>query len=89
MDAPDHEQLDDFDLAIVGRVVRLEIPLHSPSALRQVADLLRGLANQCEFAATDRTLKPRTRMFELMSYARAVNRKLKSIRGRGRPRTRD
>ena len=84
----DHEPddtLNDFDQQVVGSVCRIEIPLRSPSALLQVADLLRGLANQCEVAATDSTQPPRMRMFALMMYARTVNKRLRKIKGRGRP----
>jgi hypothetical protein len=81
---PLDDELEPFDQDIVGRVVRLHIPLKSPSAMLQVADMLRGLANQCELAATG-SGNPRTRMFELMMYARQVDRRLKTVKGRGRP----
>lgn len=81
---PLDDELPEFDQAIVGSVVRLHLPLKSPSALLQVADMLRGLATQCELAATG-TGNPRTRMFELMMYAREVDRRMKRVKGRGRP----
>lgn len=38
----DHDdQLNEFDQSIVGAVCRIEIPMRSPSALLQVADLRR------------------------------------------------
>lgn len=79
------DELTDLDQAIVGSVCRIEIPLRSPSALIQVAELLRGLAAQCEFTATNRDADTRIRMLGLMMYARQVNKRLKQIRGRGRP----
>lgn len=81
----DDDELSDFDQGIVGTVCRIEIPLKSPSALTQVADLLRGLANQCEFTASSKETDVRVRMFALMMYARGINRRLKRIKGRGRP----
>ncbi|MDQ8050691.1 hypothetical protein [Luteibacter sp.] len=79
------DELTDLDQAIVGSVCRIEIPLRSPSALMQVADLLRGLAAQCEFTATNKDAEIRVRMLALMLYARQVNRRMKMIKGRGRP----
>lgn len=79
------DELSEFEQGIVGKVCRLEIPLTSPSAMMQVADMLRGLANECEWAATSRESTPRARMFQLMMHAREVNRRLKKVRGRGRP----
>lgn len=81
----DDDELNPLDQAIVGSVCRLEIPLKSPSALLQVADLLRGLASQCEFTATNKDADVRVRMLSLMLYCRQVNKRMKQIRGRGRP----
>lgn len=83
-DAPIDDDLPEFDQRIVGHVVRIHIPLKSPSALYQVADLLRGLAAECERAASG-SGNPRTRLFELKMYARQVDIRMKMIRGRGRP----
>lgn len=83
-DADRDDELDDFDQRIVGHVVRVHIPLRSPSALYQVADLLRGLANECERAAGGHG-NARSRLFELRAYARQVDIRMKSLRGRGRP----
>lgn len=81
----DDDTLNDQDQAIVGSVCRIEIPMRSPSALLQVADLLRGLANQAEFTAQNRDVNTRTRMLEFMLTCRHVNKQMKKIRGRGRP----
>ena len=81
----DDDELNPLDQAIVGTVCRIEIPLKSPTALLQVAELLRVLANQCEFTATNKDADPRVRMLGLMLYARQVNKRMKQIRGRGRP----
>jgi hypothetical protein len=78
------DELTDLDQAIVGSVCRIEIPLRSPSALLQVADLLRGLANQAAFTAQNTELPARTRMLEFMLYCRQVNKRMKKMRGRGR-----
>lgn len=79
------DTLNETDQAIVGTVCRIEIPMRSPSALMQVADLLRGLAAQCEFTAQNRDADVRVRMLSLMLYARQVNKRMKKLRGRGRP----
>lgn len=82
---PADDTLSETDEAIVGSVCRIEIPLRSPSALLQVADLLRGLASQCEFTATNKDADARVRMLSLMLYCRQVNKRMKKLRGRGRP----
>lgn len=81
----DDDYLSETDSAIVGTVCRIEIPMRSPSALYQVADLLRGLASQCEFTASNRDADVRVRMLGLMLYARQVNKRMRRLRGRGRP----
>ncbi len=79
------DTLNPFDQQVVGSVCRIEIPMRSPSALLQVADILRGLANQCEFTATNKDADVRLRMLSLMLYARTVNKRLRKLKGRGRP----
>jgi hypothetical protein len=74
-----------MDQAIVGTVCRIEIPLRSPSALLQVADLLRGLASQCEFTASEKHTDVRLRMLSLMLYCRQINKRMRKLKGRGRP----
>jgi predicted transcriptional regulator len=82
----DHDdELNEIDQQIVGTVCRIEIPMRSPSALLQVADLLRGLASQCEFTATNKDADVRLRMLSLMMYARQINKRMKKLKGRGRP----
>lgn len=78
------DDLSEMDSAIVGTVCRLEIPMRSPSALLQVADLLRGVANQCEFTAQCKDDR-RIAMLSLMMYMRQINKRLKKLKGRGRP----
>lgn len=79
------DQLSEMDQAIVGTVCRIEIPLRSPSALVQVADMLRGLANQCEFTASEKHTDVRLRMLSLMMYCRQINKRMRKLKGRGRP----
>jgi len=79
------DELTDMDQSIIGSVCRLEIPMQSPSALAQVADLLRGVANQCDFVAANKNDDVRVRMLSLMLYCRQVNKRMKRLRGRGRP----
>lgn len=82
----DHDdELSELDQTIVGTVCRIEIPMRSPSALLQVADLLRGLASQCEFTATNKDADVRIRMLSLMMYCRQINKRMRKLKGRGRP----
>lgn len=79
------DELDDLDRAIVGDVARLDIPLRSVIALRRVADHLRGLATMMEQASRLDDRPPRSVLFEVRMQVRAVNRKLRVLRGPGRP----
>ena len=79
------DELDDLDRTIVGDVARLDVPLRSVVALRRVADHLRGLASMMEQASHRDDLPARSVLFEVRMQVRAVNRKLRALRGPGRP----
>ncbi len=79
------DELDGLDRMIVGDVARLDVPLRSVVALRRVADHLRGLATMMEQASHRDDLSARSVLFEVRMQVRAVNAKLRSIRGPGRP----
>lgn len=79
------DELTELDRAIVGDVARLDIPLRSVIALRRVAEHLRGLASMMEQASHRDDLVPRTVLFEVRMQVRAVNKKLRALRGPGRP----
>lgn len=79
------DELDGLDRAIVGDVARIDIPLRSVVALRRVADHLRGLATMMEQASKRDDIPARSVLFEVRMTVREVNRKLRSLRGPGRP----
>ncbi len=79
------DELDGIDRTIVGDVARLDVPLRSVVALRRVADHLRGLASMMEQASHRDDLPARSVLFEVRMQVRAVNRKLRILRGPGRP----
>lgn len=79
------DELDGLDRAIVGDVARLDIPLRSVVALRRVAEHLRGLASTLEQLSRRDDLVARSVLFEARMYTREVNRKLRALRGPGRP----
>lgn len=79
------DELTELDRAIVGDVARLDIPLRSVVALRRVAEHLRGLATMMDQASRRDDLVPRSILFEVRMQVRAVNHKLRALRGPGRP----
>lgn len=79
------DELTDLDRAIVGEVARLDVPLNSVVALRRVAEHLRGLATMMDQASHRDDLPPRSVLFEVRMQVREVNRRLRRLRGPGRP----
>lgn len=79
------DELDGIDRMIVGDVARLDIPLRSVVNLRRVAEHLRGLAAMMEQASKRDDIPARSVLFEVRMYTREVNRKLRVMRGSGRP----
>lgn len=69
----------------IGTVARLEIPLESVSALRRVAEELRGLATRMECLSIYSDDRPTVVMLQVRMMVSQTNRKLTKIRGRGRP----
>lgn len=81
------DELDGLDRAIVGDVARLDIPLRSVVALRRVAEHLRGLATMLDQLSRRDDMVARSALFEARMTVREVNRKLRVMRGPGRPPT--
>ena len=79
------DDLDGIDRMIVGDVARIDVPLRSVIALRRVADHLRGLASMMDQASRRDDLPARSVLFEVRMQVRAVNAKLRALRGPGRP----
>lgn len=79
------DELDGIDRAIVGDVARIDVPLRSVVALRRVADHLRGLATMMDQASRRDDIPARSTLFEVRMCVREVNRKLRALRGPGRP----
>lgn len=81
------DRLNQYETDLIGKVVRLEIPLTSVMNLRRVAEELRGLAHKFDCMGRYRNDTPMLVMGEVKSLVSQTNRKLRKIRGRGRPRT--
>lgn len=79
------DELDGIDRAIVGDVARLDIPLRSVIALRRVAEHLRALATMMDQISRRDDIVARSALFEVRMTVREVNRKLRALRGPGRP----
>jgi hypothetical protein len=65
--------------------VRLHVPLKNVEHLRRVAEVLRGLAYELDNLGRYRDDKPTITLGEAWSAVRRADRRMKEIRGRGRP----
>lgn len=79
------DDLNQHEQGYIGDVARLEIPLQSVSALRRVAEELRGLATRLDCLAVFADDKPGVVMLEARMLVRGASKRLTEIRGRGRP----
>lgn len=80
------DHLTDDEIAVYGRVARLEIPLRSVMNLRKAADILHGLATQLDYLGRYRDQKPTITALEVRRAVRKAQDDLQRLRGRGRPR---
>ena len=71
-------ELNDFDLSILGTSKRLSIPLGEPLLMRQVADLLRGLAMQLDHNSRRPDMPERSRRFMDAADIDSTSRKIKA-----------
>lgn len=77
---PERAVLTQFDADLVGNYVRFDIPMLIPRhRFKEVADMLRGLANTIEFAAQRTDLPERTLLFEIKMQARGVRRRIREM----------
>lgn len=56
-------ELNDFDKSLLPKCKRLSIPIGEPLLMRQVADILRGLAMQLDHNSRRADMKERARRF--------------------------
>jgi len=70
-------ELNSFDISILGTSKRLSIPLGEPLLMRQVADLLRGLAMQLDHNSRRPDMPERSRRFMDKADIDSTNRKIK------------
>lgn len=69
--------LTEFDREMLGRAVRIELPVNDAAVLAQAADLLRGLANQIDFCLQRQDIPLRPRLQMIKDYAWNLNRRLR------------
>lgn len=81
----DPEELSKFDQDIIGGTCRIEIPFRDKFKMRKTAELLRDYADQLDNFSHRTDLPDRAILFFLREEARRINRELKDLRGRGRP----
>lgn len=71
--------LSAYDLEIIGRSVRIEVPFDNEFVLREVADLLRGFANSIDFTTRRDDLPLRQKLVQLRYEARALNGRIRMM----------
>lgn len=79
------DELHNYEIMYVGKVVRLEVPLKSVISLRRVAGELRGLATQIDGLSRQLDERPTYVMLCVRDAVRRCNKNMAAIRGRGRP----
>lgn len=70
-------ELNDFDRSLLPACKRISIPIGEPMLMRQVADLLRGLANQLDHNSRRIDMPERSRRFMDMHDIDSTSRKIK------------
>lgn len=70
-------ELSEFDQSLLPRSKRLNIPIGEPLLMRQVADLLRGLAMQLDHNSRLHDLPERSRRFADLHDITSTNNKIK------------
>lgn len=70
-------ELNDFDRSLLPACKRISIPLGEPLLMRQVADLLRGLAMQLDHNSRRCDMPERSRRFMDASDVDSTSRKIK------------
>lgn len=76
--------LTQYDLEIIGRPVRIEIPFEDPVKLREIADMLRGFANSIDFTTQRDDIPLRARLVMLKQEASGVNYRIRGMHGKSR-----
>lgn len=70
------DDLSDFDKSIIGKDVRITIPLKSKVRLRDVAELLRGLAQRLDGISRDPHYSERHALFDAKWVAQQTQKKI-------------
>lgn len=77
-DARHDKPLTDFDRMIVGKAVRITLPLSSRLLLGDAADILRGLANQLDHLSRRHDISERTALTSAKGEAQLAQQKIRS-----------
>lgn len=76
--------LSAYDLEVIGKSIRLDIPFRDEFVLREVADLLRGFANSIDFTTRRDDLPLRSKLLQLKLEARALNGRIRYLQDRSK-----
>ena len=73
--------LSKFDRDLIGRAVRLEIPLSDAVNMRRIADLMRGFAAMMDNYSRRTDLSERAILFDIKAEARSFNQRVRELHG--------
>lgn len=76
------DELTATEKQLLGRNVRLELPVHDLAAIKEVADMLIGLGNQIKFIAEQRGATKADKLFAIRSHFNSVRCRLRFVNGR-------
>ncbi|MCM8735933.1 hypothetical protein M5E06_17515 [Azospirillum sp. A1-3] len=75
-------ELTEAERALLGRAVRIELPVTDLPGMKQAADMLIGLGTQIKFIAEREDMTKAEKLFAMRSYANSVRDRLRVSSGR-------
>lgn len=76
------DELTETEKQILGRNVRLELPIYDLAGMKEAADMLIGLGNQVKFIAEQRGGRKADKLFAIRSHVHSVRDRLRVVNGR-------
>lgn len=76
------DELTETEKQLLGRNVRLELPIYDLAGMKEAADMLIGLGNQIKFIAEQRGVRKADKLFAIRSHTHSVRDRLRVVNGR-------
>lgn len=76
------DELTETEKQLLGRNVRLELPIYDLAGMKEAADMLIGLGHQIKFIAEQRGVRKADKLFAIRSHTHSVRDRLRVVNGR-------